>query len=263
MVLTGQVPAGGALTEALADAFGERLHGPIQTLDYPDGFPALEYAANVGLMLADRSRPRVPWRASPAQQVVIDLLPRRHHALRVPTRAIGVALLYAALAAGAFAATSFVAGVESWANDLESRLASIHRQVRLDNVALARENGVRQELDLLAAQVQALDDETVANRDAVALLVDRARALTGGPLVAISDVSLAAGDVRLSGSAPTYASVVAFANGLRAGGLFDEMRTTDAAGTSREDGEPGAGGGGIAFNMTGSYGAEPDEDEPS
>ena len=41
------------------------------------------------------------------------------------------------------------------------------------------------------------------------------------------------------------------------------MRTTDAAGTSREDGEPGAGGGGIAFNMTGSYGAEPDEDEPS
>ena len=260
---TGQVPAGGALTEALADAFGDRLHGPIQTLDYPDGFPALEYAANVGLMLADRSRPRVPWRASPAQQAVIDLLPRRHHALRVPTRAIGVALLYGALAAGAFAATSFVAGVESWANDLESRLASIHRQVRLDNVALARENGVRQELDLLAAQVQALDDETVANRDAVALLVDRARALTGGPLVAISDVSLAAGDVRLSGSAPTYASVVAFANGLRAGGLFDEMRTTDAAGTSREDGEPGAGGGGIAFNMTGSYGAEPDEDEPS
>ena len=264
VVLTGQVPADPAHAEALAEAFGERLLEPVRVLEAPDGFPALEYAANVGLMLADRERARVPWQRSPAQQIVMDLLPPRHRRLRVPARAIGIALLFGALAAGALAATSFVQQIESWADAQEALLAGVHRQVRIDNVAAARENSVRLKLDVLAAQVQALDDEVRTSRDAVSLLVDRARALTGEPSVAVSDVGLAGGEVQVSGSAPSYRSVVAFADRLRAGGLFDELRTTDAAGTSRETDEAAsAGAGGVAFNITGSYsiGAEPDADE--
>ena len=104
----------------------------------------------------------------------------------------------------------------------------------------------------------------LASRAAVSILVDRARALTDEPSVAVSDVSLAGGEVRVTGSAPTYGSVVDFADGLRAGGLFDELRTTDAAGASGETGEPASpGAGGVAFNIVGSYstGAEPDPDE--
>ena len=263
VVLTGEVPADAARTRALEDAFGERLHGPVPSLDCPDGFPALEYAANVGLFLADRDRPRVPWRASAAQQVVMDLLPPRHRRLRVPMRAIGIALLFGALAVGAVAATSFVQSVESWANAQETSLAGVQRQVRIGNVAAAREASMRLKLDVLAAQVQALDDEVRTSRDAVSLLMERARILTSEPSVAVSDVSLAGGQVGVSGSAPSYRSVVAFADGLRAAGLFDELRTTDAAGTSSETDErdsPGAGG--VAFNMTGSYSteAEPDAD---
>ena len=215
-------------------------------------------------MLADLNRPIVPWWQSPAQQVVMDLLPRRHRRLRVPKRAIGIAMLYGALAAGALAATSFVRDIESWADTREAGLAGVHRQVRIDNVAAARENSMRMKLDILAAQIQALEDGAGANRDAVSLLVDRARLLTSEPSVAVSDVSLAAGVVRVSGSASSYGSVVGFADGLRAAGLFDELRTTNAAGRSSEaDGPAGPGGGGIAFSMTGSYptGAEPDEDE--
>ena len=263
VVLTGCVPTDPAQAAALAEAFGDRLRGPVASADFPPGFPALEYAANVGLMLADLDRPRLPWRQSPAQQVVMDLLPRRHHRLRVPTRAIGIAMLYAALAAGALAATSFVRGVESWADTMEGRLAAIHRQVRIDNVAAARANSMRMKLDSLAAQVQSLEDAQGANQGTVSLLVDRARLLTGERSVAVSDVSLAGGEVRVSGSAPSYRSVVAFADALRAGGLFDELRTTDAAGTSSAADElTGQGAGGVAFNMTGSYpmGAEPDAD---
>ena len=264
VVLTGRVPSDPAHAEALAAAFPERLLGPVASLEFPPGFPPLEYAANVGLMLADLNRPRVPWWASPAQQLVLDLLPRRHRRLRVPTRAIGIGVLYAALAAGALVATSLVQATESWADTMEGRLAIVRRDVQIDSVAAARANSMRVKLDVLAAQVQALDDEAGTNRDAVSLLVDRARLLTGEPSVTVSAVSLGGGEVSLSGSAPSYGAVVAFGDGLRAGGLFDELRTTDAAGSSREADEPaGAGGGGVAFNMTGSYstGAEPDEDE--
>ncbi|MCH7654815.1 MAG: hypothetical protein IIC95_02380 [Chloroflexi bacterium] len=265
-VLPGQVPADAAHVQALADAFGERLRGPIPSIEAPDGFPALEYAANVGLMLADRDRPRLPWRASPAQQAVMDLLPPRHRRLRLPARAIGIALLFGALGAGAVAATSFVQQAESWAERQEASLAGVHRNVRIDNVAAAREKSMRLKLDVLAAQVQALEEEVRTSRDAVALVVERARALTGEPSVEVSDVSLAGGEVRVSGSAPSYRAVVAFADGLRATGLFEQLRTTSAAGTSREAGEAaGSGAGGIAFSMIGSYssGADPDRDEAS
>ena len=264
VVLTGQVPADDAHVQALADAFGERLHGPVPSLDHPDGFPALEYAANVGLMLADRDRPRVPWRTSTAQQAVLDLLPRRHRRLQVAARAIAIALLFGALGAGAVGATSFVQRAESWADTQEASLAGVLRNVRADNVAAAREKSLGLKLDVLAEQVQALEDEMQASRAAVSILVDRARALTDEPSVAVSDVSLAGGEVRVTGSAPTYGSVVDFADGLRAGGLFDELRTTDAAGASGETGEPASpGAGGVAFNIVGSYstGAEPDADE--
>ena len=264
VVLTGQIPVDAAHVQALADAFGERQLGPIPSIEAPDGFPALEYAANVGLMLADRDRPRLPWRASPAQQAVMDLLPPRHRRLRLPARAIGIALLFAALGAGAVAATSFVQQAESWAERQEASLAGVHRNVRIDNVAVAREKSMRLKLDVLAAQVQALEEEVRTSRDAVSLVVERARSLTGEPSVAVSDVSLAGGEVRLSGSARSYGAVVAFADGQRATGLFEQLRTTSAAGTSREAGDPtSSGAGGIAFSIVGSYstGAEPDADE--
>ena len=266
VVLTGQVPADAGHVQALADTFGERLRGPIPSIEAPDGFPALEYATNVGLMLADRDRPRLPWRASPAQQVIMDLLPPRHRRLQLPARAIGIALLFGALGAGAVAATSFVQQAESWADRQEASLAGIVRNVRIDNVAAARDKNIRLKLDGLAAQVQALDDEVRTSREGVALVVERARALTGEPAVEVSDVSLAGGEVRVSGSAPSYRAVVAFADGLRATGLFEQLRTTSAAGTSREAGEAaGSGAGGIAFSMIGSYssGADPDRDEAS
>ena len=259
VVLTGQVPSDPAHAAALVEAFGERLHEPVRSLDHPAGFPALEYAANVGLMLADRHRPRMPWRQSPEQQVVLDLLPRRHRRRQVPTRAIAITVLFGALAAATLAATSVVQRVESWAVAQEADVAGIRRQVQVGSVAAAREVSMRLKLDVLAAQVQSLDDEARANREAVALLVDRARLLTGGPSVAVSDVTLAGGAVRVSGEAGSYEAVVAFAEALRAGGLFDELRTTDASGTPRE----GDDAGGVAFNITGSYGteAEPGEEE--
>lgn len=264
VVLTGQVPADAAHVHAFADTFGERLRGPTPSIEVPEGFQALEYATNVGLMLADRSRPRVPWRMSPAQQVVMDLLPPRHRGLRLPTRAIGIALLFGALGAGAVAATSFVQRAESWAERQEESLAGVHRSVRIDSVAAARERSMGLKLDLLAAQVQALEDQVRTSRDAVSLVVERARALTGEPSVSVSDVSLSGGEVRVSGSAPSYGAVVAFADGLRATGFFEQLRTTSAAGTSRETGEPtDSGAGGIAFSIVGRYstGAEPDPNE--
>ena len=264
VVLTGRIPADDDHARAFADTFSERLRGPVRSIEAPDGFPALEYATNVGLMLADRDRPRVPWRASPAQQVVMDLLPPRHRRRRLPARAIGTALLFGALGAGAVAATSFVQRAESWAERQEASLAGVQRSVRIDDVAAARERSMRLKLDALAAQVQALEDEVRTSRDAVSLVVERVRSLTGGPSVSVSDVSLASGEVRLSGSAHSYGAVVAFANGLRATGLFEQLRTTSAAGTPRDADEPaGAGAGGIAFSIVGSYptGADPDADE--
>ena len=266
VVLTGDVPPGDTHAEALAEAFGDRLDGPSLSFDHPSGFPPMEYAANVGLALADWDRPVVPWRRSPTQQLVIDLLPERHRRRRVPWRALALAALYGALAAGAVAATALVNDIERSVEAMELGLAGVHRQVRIDNVAAARESSLRLKLDAIGGQVDALEAQARANRDEMAQLLERLRLLTtgaAGPAVTVSDVTLAGGEVRLSGTAPTYEAVVAFADAVRARGLFTGLRTTDASGTSA-----GAAGGSVGFNMIGAYpeaddertGPEPGED---
>ena len=104
IVLTGLIPAEGALEQELYELLDRDILAPAPQLNAPDEFPVAEYAVSAGLVILDQSRPKPLTKVSPQGVASLNLLSRRHLPAPLPIPAIGV---FVALGLMAFSAWSF------------------------------------------------------------------------------------------------------------------------------------------------------------
>ena len=159
VVLTGQVPEGGEAGRLLDEALGGRRHEPWSDLSFPDGFSIAEFAANVGLLMAD-SRPRaLPWRKSSAMAPVVDLLPPRHRRQLLPMRWVGAAALAGVLTLGAYFGTEEVTKATDANLVLGAQVTQLEREVRIERLTAQQVQAQLQLLPAMADELTALDTQ--------------------------------------------------------------------------------------------------------
>ena len=231
IVLTGSVPSGGPLDKALQAALGGRLRLPSPQVWYPDAFPAAEYAANLGLAVADWSARQGRWhRDSNELAASIDLLPERHRfraipkaALRMAAVSAGAALLVSAAIFGAGDARANTAG-------LHAEIVTLERQARLDAVQASRFNSEQITVTSINQQLGGLASVEMSRRAEVADVIARLGALTiDSPVrrVNAANLSQVRGVMRVTATATSIKQAIAFAEAMRASGLYEQVDLKD------------------------------------
>ncbi len=234
VVLVGQLPADGQLTEELRRTLRRPLSEFSPPISYPEHFSPAEYATNVGLAMADRvagkPREKIAADATPA----VNLLPARHLPKPLPVKPAAVLGGLLLLAGLAFAVDGRVAGLTSESAVLSADLAIIERQERQQKLGLAR-------AEKIEGETAATREKAVAVSGHIASLGNKTRFLLTGleaithdalhPDVSLSSLKTTAGGFQIVGTGLGYDEVIQYAQTLRELDLFSSVRlhsTSDA-----------------------------------
>lgn len=222
VTLTGQVSRLGPLAEAL-----QRTGVPFAPpLKYPEHFPPVEYAVNLGLALADQARAKGHGKTSRTGIPSVNLLPERFQPRPYPIRPVAVFVSLLLLASPALTITKQANTQAENRATLSARVDNLQRQDRDLRLALGR--AASMENDTQAASQMASGLETLltrlkSNREN---LLAQMSALTKDALpagVAVSSLGQRPDGFGVLGTASSYGEVLQLTANLRATGLFTEV----------------------------------------
>lgn len=256
IVLTGSVPGAGALDKALQAALGGRLRLPSPQVWYPDAFPAAEYAANLGLAVADWSARQGRWHHDRNQLAAsINLLPERHRSRTIPKTALRMAAV-SAVAALLVSTAIFGAGdARATAAGLQTEIVTLERQARLDAVQASRFNSEQITVVSINQQLDGLASVEKSKRAEVADVIARLASLTiDSPVrrVNTASVSQVRGVLQVTASATSIKQALAFADAMRVSGLYEQVDLLDVSvGGMAAGGQAGASG--LTVNIEATY----------
>lgn len=245
VALSGPLAAQGRLVEALRPM----LHRPLLSFSSPfrspGQFSATEYAASLGLVLADAARGRVASEIRRDQPLVANLLPDRHVRRLVPARSLAVGVTLLLLGTAALNVTALVDSKAADAGVLSSHLARLEetaRQLRIADMRSASEGRRLESSEQMASALELHLSGLATEMDAV---VSRLDTMAGGDsTVQLAGVSVQEGSYALSGLSSSYEDVTRYAAMLRRSGLFTEVkisRMDSSAAASATSGEPSSG----------------------
>ncbi len=252
-----------ATDEGLIGALEARL--PLETIRFespfkhPDHFPFHEYAANLGLIEADRAVAPPGRKSSERGWTTFNLLPERHLPRSIPWKPIGLLAAFVLLLYLASSLAGVVGDVQAERDTLASGLERMERQARTHCLTMAREQYLETAVTEAGRQISGLDSvQADFDRGTQVLLAQLEQAtrtaLPSG--VALSSVSLQGGGLLLSGTAPSYARVIQYSTNLKASDGF--VGTT----IIRVDASCSGGGSGVvSFQITATFPAAPSADE--
>ena len=256
VVLTGRVPTAGPVERALHQAFGDRLRRPSPRIAFPDGFPATEYAANVGLALADWAQGERRWHRSEGWSA-LDLLPERHRLRAIPRRVLHTVAAAAVIAAMVTGSTALSNAASGSVAELEGRLATLEREARVDRVQASRFNRELAQTLIVAAHLEELALLEASRREEAVDLIERLRLTTLDTLVrrvGVVSVDHGDGQLKLTANAPSVELALAFSDGLRASSLFNTVEVQRVAVGATVGPDGGANGAtGVTFNVAATY----------
>ena len=264
VVLTGQVPGGADLAEILPRILDREVLPCSPGLVFPGHFPDHEYAANLGLALADRANASGIRSLSRRQRpsASLSLLPKRHLPRSLPMRPAAAFLALALFATLTFNIANRVDAVKSDRDVLTPQLTNLETQDRQDRPSQARARVLHERVAAAAARVAAVQAHRSGLREGAATLLAQLRAVNRESLppgVLVSALSLKGTDLTAQGTAASYEDVVRYAVNLRASGLFSDLRVPriTASGVG-EASDTGAGyAGSVDFHLTASAVALP------
>ena len=109
MILTGENSAeSNPVVQNLRQNLDWEVRAFTPPIKCPEGFPVEQYATNVGLLLADRVQPEKVDKDRDQQAPALDLLPKRHQPIPLPTFQTAVFVTLLLLALHPFNLTDFV-----------------------------------------------------------------------------------------------------------------------------------------------------------
>ena len=199
----------------------------------PEGFPIEQYATNVGLLLADRVEPLERDNDRNQKAPPLDLLPKRHRPIPLPTFQATVFVTLGLLALHPFDLTEFIQAQELQTQAVSRELRDLQQQKH--NVVLvaheqsqsgyesARDQTV--ELQTLMADLGGSVDTLLARLE---IITHQAKPDTVSLLV----VAPSGTDLTVMGGAQSYAEALRYAANLRSYNVFEDARTVQIQGAS-------------------------------
>lgn len=238
IVLTGQMAAETILTESLQETTDQEILSFQPPVLYPDHFPPSEYAANIGLALADRARTKNGKKVSRNKGPAVNLLSERHLPTPLPMATIAAFVTLLLFGVAAIGTTGEVNTMALEAATLSTEVKNLERQVRIHRLS---EGQLRTLEDFTQSAVDlaiGLETRLTQLRGAVDDLLAQKEAITvdapPSDLRVVTAV-LEGGEFAISGNASSYEDVIRYTANLRETGLFSSVKITRLASTGSVD----------------------------
>ena len=217
------------LVELLPASLDRQVHPIEPKLECPDGFDPAEYASNIGLFLAARSKESA--KVIAAQNV----LPERHRPRPLPVLPTAVFAGLLALVFLAFNLTEWVSDVAGELDPLNVTLDIRENQARDYRLSIARQRVIEQRI--ADADLEALDLEVdlLSLEQEMDILLTRISDITGN--INSSNVELSRlvpipEGFSVSGTADSYSDVLAYAALIRSSLNFEDATVLQVADSS-------------------------------
>lgn len=226
VVVTGEVNQVKELVGLLATTLDRPVHPFEPALKCPEGFEPAEYASNIGLFLASRSKESA--KVIAAQNV----LPEHYRPRPLPVVPAAVFAGLLALVFLAFNLTGWVSGVAGELNSLNAKLDIREGQAREYRLSIARQSVIDQRI--ADADLEAVDLEAnllLLERE-MEILLSRISNITGAAdssNVELSRLTPIPEGFSVSGTADSYSDVLGYAALIRSSPNFEDATVLQVA----------------------------------
>jgi Tfp pilus assembly protein PilN len=242
VVMTGQVTEDSSYDEILSKTLGRKLLTCPSPAKAPEGFPTNEYAANLGLMLANKSGGN-PWGKAPLRMgPTPNLLPMRHVAKGLPAQAFLIFLVLILMGAAINPTTVQVESLVQQVDDITADLVPLRKEVRERRTDVGLESEAKKELEAVDQQITGLETRIKDLDDEMITLLGRLESITVTSLpggVRLASLAPGKGGFALNGTADTHDGVLQYAANLRASDLFSNATIEEITGSTRDSASSG------------------------
>ena len=231
LLMTGSLATYEGLRDEIVRTLGQEVVVHAPTVAAPAHFPALDYVVNIGLAKADRAIGQPGGKISAGVVPTLNMLPQKYvgeQAAARPYAFLGVMVL---LGIAGAAATSYIDGLALDAAVLERRIGVLDGEARITRLKEAQTKNAVQKLEKTETALDALDKHVAVLVSRNADLVARLNVITEEAVpegLALSAVTQRADGFLLVGTAPDYATVLGYADNIRASGRFEKVRVSQA-----------------------------------
>ena len=238
VVMTGQASRNTALTDALTRTLTRPVLPFSPDLAYPSEFPAIEYASNLGLYLADQSKGRSSRKGVTTMGPSLNLLPQRHLPQGLlPIRAFFTFVILVLLTVPIFSATGQVEAVVKEASRLEEDLAGKEKEVLRHRKAVDLDRITNEKLEEATKQTAQLSLRLEQLAEEMQMTISRFETITD--LAVPRDVQLGSlapekGGFGLDGSANSHDAILQYAANLRDSALFSNATIQQVKGSTEQ-----------------------------
>ena len=225
VLLTGEMPDDGPLAHEIRQALHRELITMAPPLIYPEHFPPGEYAANVGLILAEEVWRRTRGKTTAYEAPALNLLPARHLPRRLPARQAAVFAGMLLLGAVAFQVSDRVDAVSAEQATLSARLSQLQRQERSQRILAGAAQATESQIRAAAGLTGELETHLSTFNDKLETALERLDVLTRTaipPGVSVSSFGQQGNGYGFGGSSPTVETAIQYMKNLRESGLFSE-----------------------------------------
>lgn len=237
----GVVVTGKLADQELADSLAKLLPRAVKLFKpayaCPDGFPAAEYAANLGLAQAAGSRASFP---------SINVLPARHRPGPLPLKQIATFGLLLALVAFAALLSRQVAAQGAAADAVSTHLSSLQSMANQQRLHLNDISTMQQDIQrtqTFTQQMNAQFQQLAASRSSFMRDVQTAAVDAVPQGVSLVSISYGAGKLGIQAQSQDYYQALQYTDQLKSSGLFQKVSLERAQGTDK----------GISFQITAVY----------
>ena len=219
VVVTGEIDRVKDLVGMLANTLDRPVLSFKPDLEYPEDFNPAEYASNIGLYLASRSKESA--KVIAAQ----DVLPERHMPWRFPVAATAVFAGLIVLSYLSFSVTGLVSDVAADLDPLSAKVELMEIQARDYRMTAARKRIFDQRIAEADLEVGELEANLQSLEQEMAILLSRISDITGN--AGLSDVKLSQfvavpDGYSVTGRAESYSDVLGYAASMRSSPSFED-----------------------------------------
>ena len=205
----------------------------VSPIECPAGFPIEQYATNIGLLLADRGQPQRRENEQNQKAPALDLLPKRHQPIPLPTFQTAVFVILFLLALHPFDLTEWVQDQKHQTAAITLDLGNLKRQEKKHDVVLANHQQSQSGYDLAQEETFELENRMAEWRESLDTLLYRLDIITQQSkpetvsLIAVSPSDL---DFVVMGGARSYSEALRYAANLRSYDVFEDARMVQIQG---------------------------------
>ena len=239
VILTGENSAeSNPVVQNLRQSLDWEVRAFAPPIECPEEFPIEQYATNVGLLLADRIQPQERDDDWDQKAPALDLLPKRHRPIPLPTFQAAVFFTLFLLAAHPFNLTEWIQAKELQTQVVSRELRDLQQQEKKHDIVLIdhqqSQSGYESARDQ-TVELQALMADLRGSVDTLLTRLDIITRQAKPDNVSLIAVAPSGENLTVMGGARSYAQALRYAANLRAYDVFEDARTVQIQGEGGQE----------------------------